>query len=99
MVEIFKVGGLDKLFEVCYNKCNESDTQRRRAMANGRDTLTRGDLIVADRVLFPRSTTSIGQYGQDAVAALDLGLIEWDFDRYIPTDAYIALSDALEGVK
>ncbi|MHA2263569.1 MAG: hypothetical protein ACXAEN_14330 [Candidatus Thorarchaeota archaeon] len=73
-------------------------------MANGRDSLTKGDLIVADRVLFPNKAArqtgnAIHQYQSDAGYAEGVGLIEWDHDRYIPTEAYIALSDALEGVK
>ena len=66
--------------------------------------MDKGDLIVADRVLFPNKArrqtgASIRQFQLDAEISVDLGLIEWDLDHYIPTDAYIALSDALEGVK
>ena len=71
-------------------------------MANGRDALTKGDLIVADRVLFPnkdarQTGAAIRQYQRDAGQAESLGLIEWDIDHYTPTNAYLALSDALEG--
>lgn len=62
-------------------------------------TLTKGDLQAADRVL-NRIFSSLSQWQRDVANATELGLIEFEFDcsaggagYYIPTQKYIDLMD------
>ena len=86
---------LDKNPTLGYDVCIELTTNK-----NGSDKMDKGDLVVADRVICSSKFTTINQLKLDMQIAKENGLIEFEYDcdggRYIPTDKYIKLSDALD---